>query len=172
MSELFPRVGALHGNMLPDERESVKAAFQAHSDISPVRILLATDAASEGIDLQNHCNYLIHVEIPWNPNVMEQRNGRIDRHGQKEDTVFIWHPVGKGFSTRAADRFVKPGDVAGDHEYLMRAVLKIDTIREDLGNIYAFLSSSDIPSAISKSPQLLYPRKDDVFSNKFLNNIK
>lgn len=129
------RLMYLHGSMPPDERESVKAAFQAHPDISPVRILLATDAASEGIDLQNHCNYLIHIEIPWNPNVMEQRNGRVDRHGQKEDAVFIWHPVGKGFSTRAADRSVKPGDVAGDHEYLMRAVLKIDTIREDLGSV-------------------------------------
>lgn len=133
------RLMYLHGSMLPDERESVKAAFQAHTDISPVRILLATDAASEGIDLQNHCNYLIHVEIPWNPNVMEQRNGRIDRHGQKEDAVFIWHPVGKGFSARVAANersgSVKPGDVAGDHEYLMRAVLKIDTIREDLGSV-------------------------------------
>ena len=129
------RLMFLHGSMLPDEREAVKAAFQAHPDISPVRILLATDAASEGIDLQNHCNYLIHVEIPWNPNVMEQRNGRIDRHGQKEDAVFIWHPVGKGFSARVADSSVKPGDVAGDHEYLMRAVLKIDTIREDLGSV-------------------------------------
>lgn len=58
----------LHGGIDPEERERVKAAFQAHPDVSPVRILLATDAASEGIDLQNHCNYLIHVEIPWNPN--------------------------------------------------------------------------------------------------------
>lgn len=125
----------LHGSMTPEERESVKAAFQAHPDVSPVRILLATDAASEGIDLQNHCNYLIHVEIPWNPNVMEQRNGRIDRHGQKEDAVFVWHPVGKGFSAKTADGSVTPGDVAGDHEYLMRAVLKIDSIREDLGSV-------------------------------------
>lgn len=129
------RLMCLHGSMLPKEREPVKSAFQAHPDISPVRILLATDAASEGIDLQNHCNYLIHVEIPWNPNVMEQRNGRIDRHGQKEDAVFIWHPVGKGFSARATDTPVKPGDVSGDHEYLMRAVLKINTIREDLGSV-------------------------------------
>lgn len=133
------RLMYLHGSMLPDERELVKAAFQAHPDISSVRILIATDAASEGIDLQNHCNYLIHVEIPWNPNVMEQRNGRIDRHGQKEDAVFIWHPVGKGFSEKvpANERSgtVKQGDVAGDHEYLMRAVLKIDTIREDLGSV-------------------------------------
>jgi superfamily II DNA/RNA helicase len=64
------RLMFLHGSMHPDDREVVKAAFQAHPAISPVRILLATDAASEGIDLQNHCNYLIHVEIPWNPNVM------------------------------------------------------------------------------------------------------
>ncbi|WP_300162268.1 DISARM system SNF2-like helicase DrmD [Solidesulfovibrio sp.] len=130
------RLMVLHGSMDPDkERKPVLAAFQAHPDISPVRIMLATDAASEGIDLQNHCNYLIHVEIPWNPNVMEQRNGRIDRHGQKEEAVFIWHPVGKGFSARATDRSVKLGNIAGDHEYLMRAVLKIDTIREDLGSV-------------------------------------
>ena len=51
--------------------------------VSPVRILLATDAAAEGLDLQNHCYRLIHYEIPWNPNRLEQRNGRIDRHGQK-----------------------------------------------------------------------------------------
>lgn len=129
------RLMYLHGSMPPDDREVVKAAFQAHPDISPVRILLATDAASEGIDLQNHCNYLIHVEIPWNPNVMEQRNGRIDRHGQKADTVFIWHPVGKGFSIEPTAKSSKPGDLAGDLEYLMRAAVKIDNIREDLGSV-------------------------------------
>ena len=129
------RLTYLHGEMTMEEREKVKAAFQASPDDSPVRILLATDAASEGIDLQNHCNYLIHIEIPWNPNVMEQRNGRIDRHGQKEDSVHIWHPVGKGFSAQTMDSWTKPVDIAGDHEYLMRAVLKIDTIREDLGSV-------------------------------------
>ena len=40
-------------------------------------ILVATDAASEGIDLQNHCHRLVHFEIPWNPNRLEQRNGRL-----------------------------------------------------------------------------------------------
>ena len=50
--------------------------------MDPVRILLATDAASEGINLQPHCHRLLHWEIPWNPNRLEQRNGRIDRHGQ------------------------------------------------------------------------------------------
>lgn len=125
------RVAFLHGDVDPGDRETVKAAFQADPTVSPVRILLATDAASEGIDLQNHCNYLIHVEVPWNPNVMEQRNGRIDRHGQKQDTVFIWHPVGRARSGKA----LAPGEVAGDHEYLMRAANKVETIREDLGSV-------------------------------------
>lgn len=129
------RLMLMHGGVDQKEREKIKAAFQASPDISPVRILLATDAASEGIDLQNHCNYLIHIEIPWNPNVMEQRNGRIDRHGQKESEVFIWHPVGKGFKSNESYRSKKVGQIEGDHEYLMRAVLKIDTIREDLGSV-------------------------------------
>ena len=67
-----------------------------------MRILLATDAASEGINLQNHCSKLIHFEIPWNPNRMEQRNGRIDRHGQKANEVQIHHFVGQGFDTATA----------------------------------------------------------------------
>jgi len=78
---------------------------------------------------------LIHIEIPWNPNVMEQRNGRIDRHGQRRKEVFIWHPVSQGFDPREIARHRKVGEIEGDHEYLMRAVLKVDTIREDLGSV-------------------------------------
>ena len=120
------RLMELHGSLPHDEREVVKAAFQASPDVSPVRILLATDAASEGIDLQNWCRYLIHVEIPWNPNVMEQRNGRIDRHGQKSREVLIWHPVGR--SDRASSAI-------DDSEFLWRAAQKVETIRQDLGSV-------------------------------------
>ena len=87
------RLALIYGGMDPEDREAVKASFQADPSVSPVRILLATDAASEGIDLQNHCHLMIHLEIPYNPNVMEQRNGRIDRHGQRASEVVIWHPV-------------------------------------------------------------------------------
>ena len=48
---------------------------QAH----PIRILIATDAAREGLNLQAHCWNLFHFDVPWNPSRMEQRNGRIDR---------------------------------------------------------------------------------------------
>ena len=130
------RLLTMFGGMDPKERERVKAAFQTDPEQSPVRILLATDAASEGIDLQNHCCRLIHFEIPWNPNRLEQRNGRIDRHGQKSKKVLIHHFVSKGYKereSRAADTRV--GDLDADLEFLMRAVRKIEAIREDLGKV-------------------------------------
>lgn len=138
------RLMILHGGMDPKERDKVTAAFQAHPSVAPVRILLATDAASEGIDLQNHCQYLIHIEIPWNPNVMEQRNGRIDRHGQKHKEVFIWHPVGKTSSSTQA------GTLEGDHEYLMRAVNKVEAIRQDLGSVGPVIAQQIIEAMSGK----------------------
>lgn len=127
------RLMTLYGGMDSQEREKVKAAFQASPELSPVRILLATDAASEGLDLQNHCSRLIHYEIPWNPNRMEQRNGRVDRHGQKASEVLVYHFVGKGYQHSAVG--TRPGDLEGDLEFLMRAALKVNTIREDLGKV-------------------------------------
>lgn len=60
-------------------REAIRRRFLADPD---VRLLLATDAASESINLHKGCNHLVHLETVWNPNRYEQRNGRIDRYGQ------------------------------------------------------------------------------------------
>lgn len=121
------RLAIIHGGMDQEDREMVKAAFQTHPDDADVRILLATDAASEGIDLQNYCNCLIHVEIPYNPNIMEQRNGRIDRHGQKQDEVLIWHPVDGGEAA---------SDTLGGHkDDIIRALKKLEAMREDMGSV-------------------------------------
>ncbi|MBF0171448.1 MAG: helicase, partial [Nitrospinae bacterium] len=133
------RLEMIYGGMPNDQREPIKAAFQAHPKESAVRILLATDAASEGVNLQNHCSKLIHVEIPWNPNRMEQRNGRVDRHGQKAVEVLIHHFVGKGFDT--AETSGKVGDLEADLEFLMRAAIKVETIREDLGKVGPVIAS-------------------------------
>jgi superfamily II DNA or RNA helicase len=129
------RLMTLYGGMDAQERERVKAAFQAAPADSPVRILLATDAASEGLDLQNHCSRLIHYEIPWNPNRMEQRNGRIDRYGQKASETLIYHFVGSGYDEHKDILNVRPGDLDDDLEFLMRAARKVETIREDLGKV-------------------------------------
>jgi superfamily II DNA/RNA helicase len=143
------RLMVLHGGMDRDEREKVKAAFQAGPEETQVRILLATDAASEGIDLQKQCNYLIHLEIPWNPNVLEQRNGRIDRFGQREKTVFIWHPAPKGVDFKKIAESVRRNDnvsfdfsqIEAEAEYLVRAILKLEQMREDIGSVGPVIAS-------------------------------
>ena len=127
------RLLMMYGGMPHEDREKIKAAFQADPDDAPVRILLATDAASEGLNLQNHCSRLIHYEIPWNPNRMEQRNGRVDRHGQKAPEVHVYHFVGAGFAQTSMSGSV--GALEADLEFLMRAALKVETIREDLGKV-------------------------------------
>lgn len=127
------RLMTMHGGTNLDEREDIKAAFQADPSQSPVRILLATDAASEGIDLQKHCHILLHFEIPWNPNRMEQRNGRIDRHGQTHQPE-IYHFAPKGWKTRAENALATQGDtLIDDMEFLARAARKVDQMRADLG---------------------------------------
>lgn len=155
------RLRLLFGGMRSEEREAAKAAFQASPDVSEVRILLATDAASEGIDLQNHCSRLVHYEIPWNPNRMEQRNGRIDRHGQVARRVDIFHFVGKGFERDpVAGR--PPGDLEGDLEFLMRAALKVDQIREDLGNVGDVLAQNVEQAMLGRARTL----RDPVANNR------
>jgi ERCC4-related helicase len=129
------RLELLYGAQDTDDRERVKAAFQFDPKDSPVRILLATDAASEGIDLQRHCHRLIHYEIPWNPNRLEQRNGRIDRHGQRAPEVNVYHFVASGFREDAEFAEGSGASLAADLEFLYRAAKKVQQIREDLGKV-------------------------------------
>ena len=64
---------------------------------------------------------------PYNPNVMEQRNGRIDRHGQREKEVLIWHPVDGGDKGHVS--------VGGHGEDILRALRKLESIRADMGSV-------------------------------------
>ena len=67
----------LHGGMLPRERTAVQQAFNERG-----MLLLATDAASEGLNLHARCRVVIHFELPWTPARLAQRTGRVDRLGQ------------------------------------------------------------------------------------------
>lgn len=77
------RVTAIHGEQSEDERESHIAELASY----PQRILVATDCLSEGVNLQEHFCAVIHYDLPWNPNRLEQREGRVDRYGQTADRV-------------------------------------------------------------------------------------
>ncbi len=119
------RLLSITGDTPLSEREAVKAAFQAPPAEHPVRVLVATDAAAEGLNFQNHCRYLIHWEIPWNPNRMEQRNGRIDRHGQERD-VLICHFLHEN---------------RRDTPFLETLVRKVGRMRHDLGAVASVIEA-------------------------------
>ena len=80
-----PRLAVIQGSTDTDERELIRLRFAADPHDEPVRVLVATDAAGEGIDLQAHCHRLVNSDVPWNPSRLEQRIGRIDRYGQTEN---------------------------------------------------------------------------------------
>ncbi len=129
-----PRVALLHGGVPAEEREQLRLAFQAEPGEHDVRILIATDAASEGIDLQRHCHRLVNYDIPFNPNRLEQRIGRIDRYGQRT-APDIRHFVGTGWK-HAVDSF------EADLEFLARVARKVVTMQADLGSVNAVLADA------------------------------
>ena len=114
------RISVFRGSTPKNEREKIKDAFNGPPDKHPVRILIATDAAREGLNLQAHCNRLFHFDVPWNPSRMEQRNGRIDRKLQPASEVFCHYFV---YLDRPEDRILET------------IVRKTKTIREELGSL-------------------------------------
>ena len=125
------RVEVFHGSLDAEERERIIREFNYNALKTSVRVLLATDAASEGIDLHLACHRLVHMEVPFNPNRMEQRNGRIDRHGQRSGTVDIFH-----FASAAGEDHA----LGHDHSFLSRLAEKVNDIRDDLGSVSSVLA--------------------------------
>jgi superfamily II DNA or RNA helicase len=80
---------ALHGGL---ERQARADALRAFAE-GHVRILLATDVAAEGLNLQHACRLVVHFELPWSPVRLAQRNGRVDRIGQSR-RVHVWRLLG------------------------------------------------------------------------------
>lgn len=118
LAERYPdpdRLLMLYGGLDDRERDGIKGAF--NDPAASVRILLATDAAAEGLNLQATARYLLHYDLPWNPARIEQRNGRLDRHGQARDVT--------------AFHFTSPDDA--DVAFMDYVARKVDVIREDLG---------------------------------------
>ncbi len=114
------RIATFHGGIGEERREAIKAAFNADPNKHPLRILIATDAAREGVNLQNNCADLFHFDVPWNPGRIEQRNGRIDRKLQQAAEVRCMYFV---LPQRAEDRVL---------DVLMK---KTRRIHEELGSM-------------------------------------
>jgi superfamily II DNA or RNA helicase len=80
----------LHGGLTREERAAALDAFVSGRG----QILLATDAAGEGLNLHHRCRLVINLELPWNPMRLEQRIGRVDRIGQRR-TVHAFHLIAR-----------------------------------------------------------------------------
>jgi superfamily II DNA/RNA helicase len=81
------RIEVIDGLTSGGRRKEIQRRFNTHPAKDPLRILLATDAAREGLNFQAHCTDLFHFDLPWNPGRIEQRNGRIDRKLQPAPEV-------------------------------------------------------------------------------------
>lgn len=118
------RIEIFYGATPVDKREAIKTAFNSDPKHHPVRILLATDAAREGLNLQAHCHHLFHFDVPWNPSRLEQRNGRIDRKLQPASKVFCHY---FNYKQRPEDRILRT------------LVRKTNTIEKELGSLSQIL---------------------------------
>jgi superfamily II DNA or RNA helicase len=122
----------IHGGTHRDERRRLQALFRSDPD---VRVLVATDAAGEGVNLQV-ANLMVNYDLPWNPNRLEQRFGRIHRIGQTE-VCHLWSLVAK--ETREGDvyhRLLKKLEV--ESEALQGRVFDI------LGEVFEETSLKDL----------------------------
>lgn len=133
----------LHGK-LPDKKQmEVVEAFQLAT--TPVRVLITGDVASEGVNLHKRCHNLVHVDIPWSLIRIEQRNGRIDRFGQKEVPTIVALAL-----TTSDEKF------SGDVRVITRLLEKEHAAHQALGDAASLLHLHDVEleeSAIRRALQ-------------------
>jgi SNF2 family DNA or RNA helicase len=124
----------IHGDVDKEDRAKIEDEFNHGQS----RLLFATDAASEGIDLQHSCHIMVNYELPWNPNRLEQRIGRLHRYGQDKE-VKVWNFTFE--DTREGEIFEMLQD-------------KVENIRGKLGNtadVLGMLDEIDVDSLIMES---------------------
>ena len=114
------RIEVITGQTRGESRKEIQRRFNTDPEKDPLRILIATDAAREGLNFQAHCADLFHFDLPWNPGRIEQRNGRIDRKLQPAETVRCHY-------------FVLPQRV--EDRVLEVLVKKTETIKRELGSL-------------------------------------
>lgn len=125
------QVEILHGAMPDVDQQRIVEDFG--KEASPVRLLIASDVASEGINLHYLCHHLIHFDIPWSLMVFQQRNGRIDRYGQ-ELTPCILYLVNQSANTK----------IRGDMRILELLIRKDDEAVKNIGDPSALMGVYDI----------------------------
>ena len=115
------QIQTFHNSKGDDEQQQIVEAFSMASE--PIRVLVTSDIASEGVNLHKQCHHLIHFDLPWSLITLEQRNGRIDRYGQEHSPqirYLVYNP--------------EDPEIASDVRILSKLIEKENTAHKALGD--------------------------------------
>lgn len=124
-------VAMLHGGLSDVEQQEIVDSFKLET--SPIRVLVTGDVASEGVNLHAQCHHLVHYDIPWSLIRIEQRNGRIDRYGQKHPPVI-------------SSLILEPSDpdFSGDLRVLSRLLERENQAHSTLGDVASLMGKHSV----------------------------
>lgn len=124
-------IAMLHGGLSDIEQQQIVDSFKLET--SPIRVLVTGDVASEGVNLHAQCHHLIHYDIPWSLIRIEQRNGRIDRYGQRRPPVI-------------SSLILEPSDpeFSGDLRVLSRLLEKENQAHTTLGDVASLMGKHSV----------------------------
>lgn len=159
------QVRILHGALTDVEQQEIVESFK--QSMSPIRVLVTGDVASEGVNLHQQCHELIHFDIPWSLIRIEQRNGRIDRYGQEHPpqiTTLLLDLQGvEGFTgdvrvlTRLIEREREAHEKLGDAASLMGAY---SGTAEEAAIIEVLRGAKEFDEAVPAPEQALSQQED------------
>lgn len=141
------QIRVLHGGLTDVEQQEIVESFKQSS--SPIRVLITGDVASEGVNLHSQCHELIHFDIPWSLIRIEQRNGRIDRYGQKrrpQITTLLLDPANDKFS--------------GDIRVLKRVLERENEAHSALGDAASLMGKYDAKAEEDEIRKVLAGKKN------------
>jgi superfamily II DNA or RNA helicase len=150
------KVAMLHGGLSDVDQQHIVEQFGQEN--APIRLLLASDVASEGINLHYQCHRMIHFDIPWSLMVFRQRNGRIDRYGQTEKPLILY------LHTESNNAKLK-----GDVRVLQLLVTKDQQATMNIGDPSALLGVYDIDAEENITADVIEGRVDAADFEKRLD---
>ncbi|RKH79985.1 hypothetical protein D7Y13_43415, partial [Corallococcus praedator] len=140
-------ITVLHGGLSDTEQQQIVESFKQSN--SPIRVLVTGDVASEGVNLHQQCHELVHFDIPWSLIRIEQRNGRIDRYGQRhrpQITTLLLEPSSTAFR--------------GDLRVLSRLLEREQEAHETLGDAASLMGHYSVSAEEEDIKQVLAGRRN------------
>ena len=148
------QVDVLYGTMSDVDQQAVVDAFGNREQ--PVRLLICSDVASEGINLHYRCHRLIHFDMPWSLMVFQQRNGRIDRYGQNRTPEIVY------LVSKSSNRTIR-----GDERILEVLREKDEQAYKNIGDPSAFMNVHDIAAEEEITAEAIAAGEDaDAFDRR------